>query len=236
MRKTFLAAALAAAAFASHAADLAVMPVSVALNTKQDRQSVTFQNQGRERVMLQVEAVSWTQQDGTDWHAPTGDLVVNPPVFTVEPGQTQLVRVGLRNRPDAQQETAYRLVVRQVPLPDEGADGDPGHVRVLLQLRLPVYVAPAHPQRAQLWRAWKTPEGLVAVEMQNTGTVHQTIHSLDVAGATLPRGAARGGAAVLAGQTRRWEFRPSDAATDQVVLEAATDAGPQRVALTLPPR
>lgn len=238
MRKT-LAWAAAALCFAmghALAAEISVMPVRVALSAKQDRQSITLQNQSAERVTLQVEAVAWTQQDGVDRYAPTTDLVVNPPVFSIEPGRSQLLRVGLRSRPQGEHETAYRLVVRQVPLPADGASGDEGQVRVLLELRLPVYVAPASAQRAQQWRAWKTPDGLLAVEMQNTGTVHQTITGLELHDGTGVHGSVRGSSAVLAGQTRRWEFRPADKALQQVVLVAATDAGIQRVPLSLPAR
>jgi fimbrial chaperone protein len=237
--KFILAFGLGALACAAQATGIAVMPVGMVLSARQDRQAVSVQNQGAERVLLQVDAVSWTQEDGTDRHEATSDLVVNPAVFAIEPGQTQTVRVGLRNKPASAQEVAYRLVLRQVPVPAADApafDSElPGQVRVLLQLRLPVYVLPADPKRSQQWQAWRLPDGKVAVEMQNTGTVHQTITALDLhAGDALPA-SIRAGTAVLPGQKRRWDF-PADAAAQQVVLEAATDAGPQRVPLTLQAR
>ena len=231
--------------FAASAADISVMPVSLSLGARQDRQAVTITNQGDAPVMLQVEAVAWSQRDGEDHYAPTRELIVNPPMFTVGNGKSQIVRVGLRDPQAGPQEAAYRLIVRQVPAPEAvatqpfaGEMSDPGQIRVLLQLRLPVYVAPAQPQREQQWRAWRTPAGNVAVEILNKGNVHQTITGLTMRSsdpiAPQATGSSKVSASVLPGQTRRWELRPTGAAApSRIELEAETDSGPQRVSLAL---
>jgi fimbrial chaperone protein len=126
------------------AADLSVMPVGLKLTTGHDRDAITITNQGQETVVMQLETVSWEQVDGRDIYQPTQNLLVNPPLFTMAPGQTQILRVGLRQPLNNEQEIAYRLFLREVPSQVTASEDNNanGNIRVLLLLRLPVYVVP----------------------------------------------------------------------------------------------
>jgi fimbrial chaperone protein len=46
-----------------------------------------------------VQLFAWSQDAGQDILQPTTDLLVSPPVFTVQPGQSQLLRIALRGAP-----------------------------------------------------------------------------------------------------------------------------------------
>jgi fimbrial chaperone protein len=160
-------------------ADLQLMPVAVHLDRLRDRATVQVANHGSEPVILQADATAWIRESGQDRDVPTDALIVNPPVFTVQPGRTQVVRLGLRRGADVAQETTYRMVLREVPPP---ADADrqivSGTVRVLVALRVPVYVAPATVRRDERWQMRLDADGHVVARVTNAGNVHMKLGSL----------------------------------------------------------
>jgi fimbrial chaperone protein len=216
------------------AADLTVMPVGLALAPGHERAAVTVGNQGKEATVVEVETLAWSQADGQDSYAPTRDLVVNPPLFTLKPGRAQVVRVGLRQPATGERESAYRLVLREVP---REAAPAAGQVRVLLQMRLPVYVAPARVAAGQHWRSSWTGDGDLAVTLTNTGNVHQVVGELklraaDAAPDSPALAALTTSSPVFPGQSRTWRLRPPAGAPEpRYTLEVTTDRGPHHVAL-----
>mgnify|MGYP000853808922 CR=1 FL=1 len=227
------------AATCAGAADLGVMPVRVELSARQDRQAITVSNRGAEPVLIQAETVSWVQTDGEDQYTPTRELLVNPPLFTIPSGGSQIVRVGLRRPVDAERELSYRIFLREVPGAPPSATGDKGQqIRVLLELRLPVYVAPARPQPAQRWRASRSADGGIELELANTGNAHVVVGGLRLLAPGALPGAAplaemKGGGSVLAGQRRVWHLAPPAPDGRFFVLEVRGENGSQHVALDL---
>lgn len=123
-----------------------------------------------------VEAVLWHIVDGKEVLDETRDLIVNPSTFTVKPGGSQLIRIGVRKKP-GNTELTYRVLVKQVPiegveLPRIGA-GDLGKggkagMNIALTFSLPVYVTPPGAQAKLAFTA--TPNGKdVTLALQNSG-------------------------------------------------------------------
>lgn len=246
MKKFFVAMAAAAVLFSvtAKAADLAVLPVRLNLSTSHDRDAITITNRGLENVVMQVETVSWTQVDSHDQYAPTKDVLINPPLFTVLPGQSQVLRIGLRKPPTGSREVAYRVLLREVPPPAGNASADPSaglaNVRLLLQMRLPVYVAPAKIVQKQQWQGRRSADGSLAVALTNMGNVHLVVnelrlHASDAAADAPPLALLRTNAAVFSGQSQSWQFRGGEKAIrgQNFKLEVVTDQGPHYVALDL---
>ena len=100
-----------------NAATLGVSPVRVTLSDKQKMDTITVRNDGAEPVSMQLEVLNWSKEDGEDVFTPTRELIVNPPIFTIPAGSSQLLRVGLRSTPDAQRELTYRIFVQELPPP-----------------------------------------------------------------------------------------------------------------------
>ncbi|MBK6744204.1 MAG: fimbria/pilus periplasmic chaperone [Hydrogenophilales bacterium] len=208
-----------------------------------DRAAITVTNQGVEGVVMQVETVSWTQADGSDHYAPTRELLVNPPLFTLKPGHVQVLRIGLRQPPSGERESAFRLLLREVPPAGStrvGSNGGgQGKVRVLLQIRLPVYVEPAKVIRDQQWQIQRSNDGAFTVVVTNTGTVHMVISELtlraaDAAINSPALASIKASTAVFPGQRGSWVLHPqTDVEGLHFTLDVATDQGPQNVALDL---
>lgn len=217
----------------ARAADVSIMPVNVRLDRQNDRATVQVQNNGTESVTMQAEGISWTRQNGQDVDAPTSELLVNPPIFTLQPGQVQILRVGLRRVPDLQLEATYRMVLREVPVP-RASDGNQvtGAVRVLVALRVPVYVAPTRVQRAEAWQVQRAGNGETVATVTNNGNVHLKVSELRLAGASGDNKvlAVQGAQSVIFPGEQR-TFRLQTPASPPSTLQVVTDQGVQNVAM-----
>lgn len=218
---------------ASEAADVTLMPVNVKLDSANDRATVQVANNGTEPVVMQAEAIAWTRVNGVDVDGATTDIIVNPPVFTVKPGQTQVVRVGLRRNQELQQEGTYRIVLREVPTLRMSDIGNvSGSVRVLMALRVPVYVAPAKVVRNEKWKLSKDSNGEMTAVVSNAGNVHMKIAELRLQGAGTEdlvieqRGSH---AVIFPGEERSFRLKRV-ISTQPVNLQVRTDEGLQNVA------
>ena len=224
-------------AWTAQAGSLSVMPVVVALSGHKVREAITVTNQGDERVTTHVDVVSWTQSDGKDVFAPTTDVLLNPGVFTLEPGQAQVLRLGWRGRPPLDTERNYRILLREVPpaAPAQRPSGAlPAQVRVLLELRIPIYVAPRQVVHRPEWQTRRMDGDTLEVRFRNQGNVHTVVHDLQLAsGSGAPLGAPLDvHAAVLAGQERHWTLPLPKGDAADLTVDVRADHGRQR--LTIP--
>jgi fimbrial chaperone protein len=224
-------------ALSAQAGSLSVMPVVVALSAHKVREAITVTNQGAERVTTHVDVVSWTQSDGKDVFAPTTDVLLNPGVFTLEPGQAQVLRLGWRGQPPIDSERTYRILLREVPpaAPTQTPPGAlPSQVRVLLELRIPIYVAPHQVVHRPEWQTRRVDGDTLEVRFRNQSNVHTVVHGLQLAsGSGAPLGAPLDvHAAVLAGQERLWTLPLPKAGAADLTVDVRADQGHQR--LTVP--
>ncbi len=212
------------------AASLAVSPVRATLSASQKVEAITVRNSGTEAVSLQLEVMNWSQQEGKNVYTATRELLVNPPIFTLPPGESQLIRAGLRRAPDARYEQTYRIFMQELPPPP-----DPDFVgsKMLLRLSLPVFVLPAYAAEPDLrWQATHTSDGALKISLDNLGNAHIQIanFSLSLPGSAQPWITRQSSTYVLHGQSHNWILPVS--ADDPALppgatlqLFAQTDAG-----------
>jgi fimbrial chaperone protein len=209
----------------AHAGSFSVNPVRVTLSAKQPVAAITVRNAGSEPAVVQLETNTWSQDQGRDVLVPTSDVLATPPIFTVPPGKTQILRIGLRRPSAATGETTYRLVLREVPEASRSLG-----VKVALRISMPVFVVPASAVAPVLeWRTTRTADGQIRVHVTNTGTAHAQLSKIELA-------LAEGGRAlgtrtmadyVLPGNSRSWTLAPAETATVGALVRIAstTDAG-----------
>lgn len=174
MRTTFPQVACGLVLFAivvssAIAGSFQVSPVSATLTRSQPVIALTVRNTGAEAAVVQLEAKDWSQPSGEDQYAPATDILATPPIFTIAPGATQVIRVGSR-RPADTTERAYRLFLREVPPPPKpGFSG----LRMSLQLSLPIFVQQDVAAAPHLeWRAEQTAAGQTRIHVTNRGQAH----------------------------------------------------------------
>ena len=218
------------------AASIALVPVRLALTAKTPIGALTVRNDGGEATVVQLEVVSWSQADGKDVYTATSEILATPPIFTVAPGGSQLVRVGMRRPADANRELTYRVFLQEVPPPPKP---DFKGLQVALRFGVPVFVGAATAQQAKgsvapvatlQWRARAAAgNGQITLTATNAGTAHVQVTHFTLAPKDQPAPPDHTSPDyVLAGQYREWqvELKPAPAAGASLHVSAATDAGP----------
>lgn len=179
----------------ARAGSFTVAPVRLELTVPRRASSFEVQNTGDRAAQIQVERYRWVADNGGDDRLePTEEVIATPPIFTLAPGQKQIVRVLLFGAPDPALEASYRIILQETALDDP----PPNAVQALLRISMPMFVTPPG-ARPQLDWALERDGDRAWLRIENTGSAHAQIT------------AARGGAGqdikatgyVLPGERRR---------------------------------
>ena len=219
-------AALLAGPVSAWSGSLSVSPIRLDLSARQRVASVVMRNAGSEPSVVQVEVSGWAQSDNQDIYGETQDLLVTPPIFTIPPGGSQVIRVGLRRAQDPALELSYRVFMQELPPP--AGPGFQG-LQMALRIGVPVFVAASARPRSELrWSAAASGDSVKLV-LENGGTAHLRIVdvALTAAGGKNAATVAHIPTYVLPGQRHEWLLKLSTpakvGATFQV--QAHTDSG-----------
>lgn len=200
-------AALSWAAGAAEAQSLMVLPVNIQMAPGQGAATLTVMNKGDAETSVQLRAYGWDQpQGGDDQLTPSDEILLSPPMATIAPGGSQVVRIILRKKPQAKEST-YRIVLDQIPPPAE-----PGVVRVVLRMSMPVFAQPSVRALPHVQFHLEREGDKSFLVASNDGTHHEAVRDivlmtgdgrkLKMAGNTSPY--------VLAGSVRRWPIVAPD--------------------------
>ena len=184
---SFGAAACAALSLAfsraAAAASLDVNPVLVDIVAPTEPVELRVTNTGTDDLSIQVDTRIWTQTaDGTDDLNYTDLLLAVPPLFTVTPGEQQIVRIGYLGAPSEDFEMSFRLLLTELAPPV--AERDRSALNMRMQLSIPVFVAPlsgvAAPQIV-LDSIEPATDG-ANLTLRNTGNAHAKVLGVDLLG------------------------------------------------------
>jgi fimbrial chaperone protein len=193
---------LVVAGLAAGAQSLSVLPVNVFLPPGQNAATLTVTNHGDHESAIQIRPYAWNQPDGNDQLDATHALVVSPPIATIAPGASQVVRLILR-QPPQDRETTYRIIVDQIPPPAE-----PGTVHIVLRLSIPIFAQPAARAVPHLQFHVESDGGQLYLVAVNDGLRHEAIRDIALSTSDGQKLKADSGSSpyILAGATHRWHF------------------------------
>jgi len=216
------------------AGSFTVSPVRIELSPQRPLGSLTITNDGTEPVTIDAKAMAWTQQAGEDRHEETRELIVTPPVFTLEPRASQVVRIGLRRPPDRERELAYRVFLTEnAPPPTATSTG----VAMTLRLSVPIFIRPVAPPVARLdWSASPGSPDELKLQAVNVGNLHVQVADLRLLSDGQLIGRISNPAYVLPDQTRVWTVKldkPWRPDAGPIQLEGFSDAGDVKVSVPL---
>jgi len=200
--KTVAVLSIVTAGFAARAQSLSVLPVNVFLAPGQNAASLTVTNRGDHETAIQIRPYAWNQPDGNDQLAATDAVVVSPPLVSIAPGATQVVRLILRH-PAQDRESTYRILLDQIPPPAE-----PGVVHVVLRLSIPIFALPAVRALPHLQFHMESEGGQLYLVGTNDGLRHEAIRDIEIATGDGGKLKTEAGVSpdILAGVTRRWHI------------------------------
>ncbi|WP_338104563.1 molecular chaperone [Pseudomonas typographi] len=198
----FIALTLAAiCSFSSciHAQALQIVPISQQLAPGQRSASFTVTNQSESEAIIQIRSFGWGQTPQGDVFQNTDQLVISPPFARIAPGQSQTVRVMLREH-TGDAERAYRIVFDQLP------GNLNGKVEMALRLTVPVFASASQTAKPDVqWRI-ESSAGVPTLIAVNHGLQHGKLLGLELSEANgqnlklLNQGLPY----VLAGAERHW--------------------------------
>ncbi|MGA3081141.1 MAG: fimbria/pilus periplasmic chaperone [Terracidiphilus sp.] len=203
---------------------LSVLPVNIFFSPGQRAASLTVTNQGKSETAIQIRAYAWNQKDGDDHLAASSEVVASPPLATMAPGASQVVRLILRQSPK-DREATYRILLDQIPPPAE-----PGVVHIVLRMSIPIFAQPAVRSFADVQFHLERNAGQIYLVGFNAGNLHESIRDIVLTASdgrklkedsnTTPY--------ILAGATRRWHIAAQDSlplSGETLQLTAHANAG-----------
>lgn len=222
-----LALLLASGATSAAAAGVKVSPVRLYLGADERSTAITLSNGTQQTKRFQVELRQWSQVDGDDVLQETHQVIANPPLFSLKPNQTQVIRIGFLRVPDQPVEQAYRIFVREVP--DNGpldATASPGlGVQVLIRYAIPLFVAPKAKVHRQLEWSAQRDDSNYRVTVRNAGNVHERRAQMKIyAGESQTLlGSDDSLNDLLPGTEKTWTFPADPGGEKQLRIEAISD-------------
>lgn len=212
------------------AGSINLSPTRIELSASIQSAVLRVHNQHTEKIVIQLEASDWHQSESGDHYQPSKNLIATPTVFSLQSGETQLVRVGLRHPVDKEIESAYRLFIQEVP----SANARSATVQVLLRFSLPVFVAPAseQPSPPLKWTLLEDGDQWI-VQAENPGAKHIQITGFTLYQEATPIAVQQKMHYLLPGQTHQWKIittEPIHSGTT-LTVDAKTDAGDMQSSL-----
>ena len=209
------------------AGGLQVSPTRLEVPVDRRSTAVVVRNTGSTPVLLHAESMRWSQPDGQDLYAASTDLIVSPPVFTLEPGASQTVRVGLRDRTPPTEQRAFRVFIQEVP---PAAVVAPQELKVVLRIGVPALVTPTKAKPAHPRWALACEDG-EALELRITNDGERVVRfdtiTVEAPNATVTEHAVY----VLAGQTRLLKLAGLPRSARNVDLQALAGEDSYRASL-----
>lgn len=209
-----------------------VNPVNITLPADRQATSLTIKNSDTKPVAVRVVTYSWTQENGRDIYSETRDVIVSPPIFTIQPGGTQLVRIGLRSRSAKAYRVIFEEIVRQQPSSSQ--------IQVALRLNLPLYLPPPGGGKADVrWKAWRDGAGDLFIEADNRGSAHAQV--LEIAASDRAGGQtilSKQMGVILPASARRWKIgnRPDFGVGASMTLQIRSPTGDMQAAILVEQR
>lgn len=174
---------LAATAPASQAADFSVSPMIVEFPRGVRSGEIQVRNLDKQPVRFQVRGADWSQDEtGKNIYVDSRSLIWFPRALELAPGETRIIRVGVRATPAAQ-EQAFTIFLKEVVLGESPAAKAGGaQVRLLLSISVPVFVPPVKPQPGGGVESAELRGGRLNVVVANGGNQHLSYREAAIVG------------------------------------------------------
>lgn len=224
------------------AGNFQVTPIRIFLSGKTQSALLTLHNSSAETLRFQLSVHAWDQSpDGEILLKPTEDIVFFPPLLTLAPAEERKIRVG-RVTPIAEIEKSYRISVEELPsLKRQEESQQGGQVRLLITMRIPIFLQPDKQVVAGRVQALTVRNGLLSFQVRNTGNTHFVAEEIKVRaygaeGEALYEGGKEGWY-ILAGGLRTYDLelpKKDCARTKVLAVEVKTGRGTFQERLDVP--
>lgn len=188
----------------SSAQSLEVSPTILQFQKNQSHKSIRISNRGKDPVVVQARSFLWKQSGDEDSLIASSEVVVSPPIFTLQPGTTQTMRVMLRDSKPLPDARHFRLLIDDITPSPVGQVGS----RLAIRLSLPMFAEADVPQPGHLrWTTDDKGNDDVVLQVVNDGRTYENIRMVELVDADGTVSAASPMASntyILPGAARHW--------------------------------
>lgn len=153
---------------------------------KDATQNFVIENTGEKILAVKISAkLRGFDKTGKELREDTKDLTIYPPQFTVDPGKKRLVRVSYVGENKLEKESAYRLIVQQLPV--EFKDGkqkissETVNINFLLRYLASIYITPPEVHAKIEVEDLKISANEISFTLHNSGGAHQVLSRAQLA-------------------------------------------------------
>lgn len=209
-----------------------VSPIRINFSNAEKIALLTVKNESVSDSLAQAELYKWEQSAEEDLLTISRDILVSPPIFKLKSKTGQNVRLGIRVKPDANVELAYRIKIFEVPVKNQEASNG---LSVLVSFSVPIFVTPKGfvTKFDSQWHA-SIVNGNLKVTLKNLGNTHEQIKTIDIYENEKLIASTTNMAYVLPSKERSWllDFK-NKLSAKKVKLVALTDHGLTEMVLTI---
>jgi len=210
----------------SQAAAIQVTPTRINLANDAPIATLNLSNKASTSTMLQIQTTHWSQTDGQDVYVTSNDLIVSPPIMTIDPGKSQLIRIALRKNgvPHSEEET-FRIFVQEIPKYHPA--NTPG-VEFALRFGIPVFISPTVSVTHTLqWKTKRLSDNNLQLSVINLSNTHIQVTHLNIINPDTHKTLASQDVFVylLPHQSKKWAFKLNATPNKNAEVSANTDWG-----------
>ena len=222
---------------AAHCGVVELRPTTLTINPQEHIAVLSLQNPEAVASVFQVNIYSWHQKGNDQILEPTNDVIASPPIVSLGPRGTQVVRVGLRAPDLPPDEKTYRLVLEEIPTHDQFER--PG-LNIALRVSLPLFVRPESSiPSARLQADMRIADGAATVTVHNEGQYTTRLTEAVLHASALPDNdkgiESKNLTYALPGSwaTYRFQLPPAVASLTDAKITVQTEDGPTDLAAPL---
>jgi fimbrial chaperone protein len=201
-----------------------ISPVELNLSVNNPVASFTLTNDSAATLTYQSLALSWVQIDGQDIQQETNDLIVTPPIVSIDPQSAQIFRVAIIKKSKGLVEQSYRIILEDISV-DVSEEVTTG-LSFRFNHNLPVFYAPLNDVNLVVWSVCEsTIDGQSCLHVENKGNQHAKIIKLTAVSATAEESSSIS-KTLLAGSSSQWMFPTMLGIEKTSSIKLITNKGP----------
>jgi fimbrial chaperone protein len=201
-----------------------ISPVHLEMSVDNPISTFTVTNDSANMVTYQSNTLDWSQLDDKNIYIETEDLIVTPPIVTIEPQSSQTFRVALFKASPHLVEQSYRIVLDDITT--YVSDSTHNGLSFIFSHNLPLFFAPLENVDSVVWSTCESNiEAKSCLLMENKGNRHAKMVQFNAISATQeePNNLSK---TVLAGSSGKWFFSTRLGSEMTTSITLMTDVGP----------
>lgn len=158
-----------------------VNPVQVHLSKDQKIENLIITNHDLTPLTVHLKVKKWHQKEGKNIYSDTSDLLLAPPIVTIDPQASQVILIALRGRRHDHHENAYRLYITEIPNLQSHQTLKVG-LNFSLKISMPIFIQPIND--APLDPVFQASIHQGKLRLKNGGHRHGHVKSIHIPGIT----------------------------------------------------